>query len=72
MNVKVACRKMEWGCDILEQRNRSLHATDGNIPAVGWSGMPPCTGIRRSHSRSLGDGVEWFNLARPQPDAMTN
>ena len=86
MNVKVACRKMEWGCDILEQRNRSLHATDGNIPAVGWSGMPPCTGKRRSHSRSLGDGVEWwrsadrsmgdgvewFNLARPQPDAMTN
>lgn len=71
MNVKGACRKMGWGCDILEQRNRALHATDGNIPAVGWSGMPPCTGIR-CRSRSLGDGVEWFNLARPQPDAMTN
>jgi len=86
MNVRGARRKMGWVCDILEQRNRALRARDGNIPAVGWNGMPPCTGIWRSHSRSLGDGVEWwrsadrsmgdgvewFNLARPQPDAMTN
>ncbi|NDE08407.1 MAG: hypothetical protein EBZ89_13600, partial [Chloroflexi bacterium] len=61
--VEGARRKMGWVCDILEQRNRALRARDGNIPAVGWNGMPPCTGIWRSHSRSLGDGVEWWRSA---------